>query len=227
VFIGRVAVAAVRVNVAVAVPELAAEAVNVVELHPLVEGVARDERVKSGNFREIVSDAARGAFSANRKETDEAADVAAVAIVRTLVESTGAESAVDVVIADAAMFDAPANVTAAVRVLRLALCAAVLVVIPDAIITTHSAPELREAVAAVNVTVAVAVPELLFEAVNVVEPQPLVVGVARVAKAKLGSTKEIVSPVLSSTSNANMKEIDDAADVIGFAMVRALCVNEG
>ena len=80
----QVACCSERVNVAVAVPELAAEAVNVVELHPLVEGVARDERAKSGNLREIVSDAARGAFSANRKETDEAADVTAVATANVL-----------------------------------------------------------------------------------------------------------------------------------------------
>jgi hypothetical protein len=87
------------------------------------------------------------------------------------------------------------------------------------IVTVHRVPAARVAVAAVNVTVAVAVFELAFAAVNVVEPQPLVVGVARVARVKVGNTMAMVSAAASPVFKENEKEIDDAEDAKLFETV--------
>ena len=76
------------------------------------------------------------------------------------------------------------------------------------IVTVHCVPAVRVAVAAVNVTVAVAVPELAFAAVNVVEPQPLVVGVASVARVKVGNTMAMVSAAASNDVSEKVSEIE-------------------
>jgi hypothetical protein len=61
----RAAVAAVNVREAAAVPEFAAEAVNVVLPHPLADGVARAPKTKVGSLIAIVSDMARTELSEN------------------------------------------------------------------------------------------------------------------------------------------------------------------
>jgi hypothetical protein len=64
-------------------------------------------------------------------------------------------------------------------------------------------------VAAVNVTVAAAVLELVAAAVNVVEPQPLVVGFASgVARVKVGNTMAMVSAAASNDVSEKVSEIE-------------------
>jgi hypothetical protein len=98
----------------------------------------------------------------------------------------------------------------------------VLVVTPVATVTTHCSYAFSVAVAAVNVNVAVAVPELASAVVNVVVPHPFIVGVAKLLRANVGSTSAMLSLALRGTFNANVYEIDDAADVRALSMLKTL-----
>jgi hypothetical protein len=140
VLAGSVAVppAAVNVSVAVAVPELALAAVNVVVPQPCVStGDARVPKVKVGSTRATESAAATGAFSAKLYETDDSSHMYGLLTVRMLVLSAGIFTCVDTPIATAAMFVTEAKVTAAVRVLRSAACAALDAVTPAPTVTWH------------------------------------------------------------------------------------------
>ena len=131
-------VAAVSVSVAVVVPELALVAVNVVVPHPPdPTGVASVPRVNDGNTNAIASDIAIGAFNSNVYDNDDSDHMYGSAIVKMLVLNAGASTAVDVVIAVAPMSVAELNVTAAVRVLRPAVCADADVVTPVPTVTWH------------------------------------------------------------------------------------------
>jgi hypothetical protein len=132
--------------------------------------------------------------------------------------------AVDAEMAVAAMFVAPAKVTAIVRVFRFAACALAPVVTPVAIVTLHVTPEDSVAVAADNVTAAPAVPELAVAAVNVVEPQPFVVGVDKDPRVNVGSTTLMVSAAASGALSEKCKEIEDAPEVTEFAITNPLNV---
>jgi hypothetical protein len=68
---------------------------------------------------------------------------------------------------------ASANVIATVRVAKLAAWPASPNVTPVATVTVHSVPALSVALAVVNVSVEVAVPEFAAATVKVVEPQSL------------------------------------------------------
>jgi hypothetical protein len=161
----------------------------------------------------------------NAYVTEDGVDVAVLAIVSTLCVSVVRATAVEVVIAAAAMFVAPANVAPTVRVPRCIACAAALVITPVATVTVHVVPAASVAEAAVNVSVAVAVPELEPAAVNVVAPQPLVVGVAGdPATVKLGSTSAILSAAWSAVFKLNSKATEVGAAVTGLASVSELCV---
>ena len=118
--VARVAVAAVSVTFAVAVPEFAAAAVNVVVPHPLVTGVANEDSTNVGSTNATVSLAFSGAFNLNLYVIDDATHGTGFAIVNTLFVTAGATTAVDVVMAADAMFATAARVTATVRVFRLA-----------------------------------------------------------------------------------------------------------
>jgi hypothetical protein len=209
------AVAAVRVTVAVAVPEFDLATVNVVVPHPDAEGVASVPRAKFGRIMAIVSDVASSAFKENVKLIGEAAAVTGFDNTSLLNSKIGVATTADSEMLCAAMSSCPANVNATVRVFRLATCAVGLVVIPVAIVTVQCVSAGRVAVAAVSVRVAVAVPELDLVAANVVEPHPLVEGVANVASTKLGNTRAIASPDSKTTFSENKYETDEAADVTG------------
>jgi hypothetical protein len=116
-----VAVAAVNVMVAVAVPELVDAAVNVVVPHPSVDGVARDASATEGSTSASVSPAAIAAVEENSKDREVAASVVGFANLRMLVLKEDASSSVDSAIAKAFISEAPARVTASVRVFKLAV----------------------------------------------------------------------------------------------------------
>jgi hypothetical protein len=220
--VAKVAVAAVSVTFAVAVPEFAATTVNVVVPHPLFTGVAKEVNLKVGRTNATLSLTFSGAFNLNLYVIDDAFHVTGFAIVNTLFVTAGVTTSVDVVIAVAAIFVAPTSTTAAVLVFRLAACAVAGVVIPLAIFTVHCARAPINAVAAVNVTAAVAAPEFEAAAVKVVDPQPLIVGVAKLPRTKFGSTIVITSPTARTAFNANVNDADVLADVAGSEMLRTL-----
>jgi hypothetical protein len=118
--VASVAVAAVSVTFAVAVPEFAAAAVNVVVPHPLVTGVANEDSTNVGSTNATVSLAFSGAFNLNLYEIDEYPHVTGFAIVNTLFVTAVATTAVDVGMAADAMFATAARVTATLRVFRSA-----------------------------------------------------------------------------------------------------------
>jgi hypothetical protein len=90
-----------------------------------------------------------------------------------------------------------------------------LVVIPVEIVTAQRTLTASVAVAAVNDTVVVAVPEFEPVAVNVVVPHPLVVGVASDPKLKLGRTIPILSPTCNRAFDKTVRRIEVAAPVTG------------
>ena len=82
--------------------------------------------------------------------------------------------------------------------------------------------------AAVNVSVAVAVPELALAAVNVVVPQPCVsTGDARVPKVKVGSTRATESAAATGAFTSKLYETDDSSHMYGSLMVRMLVLRAG
>lgn len=148
--------------------------------------------VMLGSTNVILSHAANATSAANLKDTEEAVEAVVVAMVSWDVVIVGKTTAVDVVIAAAAAFPAAA-VKATVRVFRLAACTAAGLVTPVATVTVHAPYATSVAVAAVNVSVAVDVPELALATVQVVVPQSVLVTEARVPNVKLGSTRANVS----------------------------------
>ena len=235
-----VAVAAVKVTAALAVPPFASATVNVVVPHPLTARPPTVLRPNVGSVSAMESLTFSGTFNANVYEIDDGASVTAVMTVDDGVFRTvsslcfnagvGAATAVELGIATAATFVAVASVTAAVRVFRFAFCApalvvarvAALVLTPVAIVTMHCVLAASVAVAAVNVTVAVAVPELVPATVNVVVPHPLVVGVTKVPSVNVGSTNATLSLAFIAAFSSNVYAIDDAAHVTGLAMASTL-----
>jgi hypothetical protein len=213
--------------VAVAVPELAFAAVNVVEPQPLVVGVASVARVKVGNTMAMVSAAARPVFKENVKAMDDGADNTGLETTRVLSCRSGATTAGDEIIVVAGTLSSLASVTAILRVFKFATWVAELVVMPVAICTVHCLRLASAAVAKVNDTVAVAVPVLEAAAVNVVEPQPLVKGVDIVVRAKVGSTILMTSPIAKSAVEAKTTVRDDAADVTGLLRLSLDWYNAG
>jgi len=115
------ALAAFNVNVALDAPVFAAVAVKVVVPHPLVTGVDNELMPNEGSTNATLSFTFKGAFNTNRYETEEAAHVTGRAIVRMLVVTAGATTAVDVLMAVDAMSVVAARVTATLRVFRLAV----------------------------------------------------------------------------------------------------------
>ena len=121
-------------------------------------------------------------------------EVTGVANTKASFSIAGAIRAADAMIAVAAMFNDALNVTAAVRSAKFAFCVLPAVVIPDATVTVHATPAARSALVDVSVSVAPVAPELASPAVNCVDPQPLVDGVARLARVKDGKTMLMTSP---------------------------------
>ena len=222
-----VAVAAVSVIVAVAVPVLVLAAVNVVVPHPRVVGVTGVPSVNVGSVSAMVSLAFTGAFDTNRNDNEDAAHATGFAIVSTLVLSTGASTAVDVVIATADTSVTPARVTATLRVFRFAACTALLAVTPAPIFTVHCSYALSVALAAVSVIAAFAAPPLLSAAVNVVLPHPLLVTLPTLLSPNVGSVSVILSLAFSGTFNANVYDMLDTPDVTGVSITSVLCFSAG
>ena len=77
--------------------------------------------------------------------------------------------------------------------------------------------------AAVNVSSAVAVPELASATVKVVLPHPVVAGVAGELNVNSGSTSVMVSEVSRGEFRANMNVIAVGASVTGLASTSLLC----
>ena len=79
------------------------------------------------------------------------------------------------------------------------------VVTPVPTVTLHSVYALRVAVRASSVSVAVAAPVFALVTVNVVEPQPLALGVASVPNWNVGSRRAMVSGVVVSSGELSAK----------------------
>ena len=145
-------------------------AVNVVVPHPLLEMVGEAVETNDGNTNAIVLVAAKGTFNAKLNDIADGAVITGLAMVNKLCcnkDDTGAAITVDAAVgmATAVMSAASANVTVTVRSIRagvdVELCPLALVVTPDPTVTSHLVPATRVdvLVAAVNVRVAVVVPE--------------------------------------------------------------------
>lgn len=117
---GIVAVSAVSVMAAAAVPELAIAAVKSVVPQPTVVMPEIEVRVKSGNTNVMVSDASRGALSSNSSAIEDASDTIGLETRIILVVTAGDMIAVDASTAVAGTLVCDASVAAAVRVLASA-----------------------------------------------------------------------------------------------------------
>ena len=209
-------VAAVNVNVAVAVPVLVPAAVNVVVPHPLTDNAPKLPSPNVGNTSTIVSPNFIGTFKANVNTSVDIAAVTGVPSTRDVRwnPGVGCTNAVDTAIAVDAMSLADASVTPTVLVLRLAACASALVVTPVPTVTVHRDPAASVAVAAVSVSVAVAVYELALDAVNVVVPHPEdTEGVPSVPIVNPGSTNAIVSNTAIGAFSVNLYDTGDSENV--------------
>jgi len=227
-----VAVFAVRVRVASAVPEFVAAAVNAVLPHPAdMVGTDGDVSVNVGSTRAMVSVVcSSGALSSNVYEIDVAVDVTGFATCKALADIAGTTVTVDVAIFTAAMsVTSPSRkVTAAVRELQFTTCAVLLVVTPVAMVTEHSSYALSTAVPAASVSVASASPVLAAVAVKTVLPHPLSAGDPSVPNWNAGSTKAMLStglPVSRGEFRAKLNVIDDRASVTGLAITSWLYWN--
>ena len=141
------AVAAVNVNVAVAVPVLVPAAVNVVVPHPLTDNAPKLPSPNVGNTSTIVSAAFMGTFSANVTAREVVATVTGIAITRTLYVTAGVgntilvDTAIEFVVEDISL--ASASVTPTFREAELLTWANLLVVIPDTIVILHSVLDVK------------------------------------------------------------------------------------
>jgi hypothetical protein len=216
-------VPAVRVSVDVAVPELALVAVNVVEPQPAdAPGDARVPRVNVGSTSAIESAAFSGTFSANLNVVADSEYIRGSASSSRLMLSADTFTSVDTPIAPAPILLTDARVTAAVRLLKSATCAPVLVVTPAPTVTAHCEYALRVATPAVSVSVAVAVPEFVLVAVNVVVPHPLMLIDAGVPTLNVGTTSAMLSAASSGAFSANMNVTEDSCCATALAITSEL-----
>jgi hypothetical protein len=190
-----------------------------------------DAMVNVGSTSAMVSVVcSRAVFSSNVYDIDDCTCVPGSAITSALVVSAGATVTVEVVIFTAAMSarSLSRKVTAAVRELRSAAWALLLVVTPVAIVTEHSWYAFSTAVPAARVSVAVASPVLAAVAANTVLPHPLSAGDPSVPNWNDGSTNAMLStglPVPSGALSAKLNVIDDRASVTGLAITSWLYWN--
>jgi len=142
VLAGRIAVAAVNVRVAAARPLFIPAIENVVVAHPVdmvtPDGVLAIKNV--GSTSAIVSDTSNGVFNLNVYEIEVGRSVYGSAIRSLLTDNNVMTVCVDSKIGVATMLATLTSfkVTAKVRVFKLAICALLAVVIPDAIVILHS-----------------------------------------------------------------------------------------
>jgi len=226
------------VKVIEGVPVLDPTAEKVVVPQPLVEADRDATKMKLGrtSFMESVP-TANGTLSANVNEIADGAPVTAFSIINELccrVGTAGAVTAVDEAIGvDIGMLVASARVAPTLRDGVSVACAIALVVTPDDIVISQRTPALIVATDAVNVRVAVAKPEFVPIAANVVLPQPFVVGVETnpdtppIAKLKSGSNKLKLSLAFRGAFISNEKESDDSALVSGLYITKLLYENVG
>ena len=138
--------------------------------HPRVVVNGDSIEANNGNTNAIVLVVSKGTFNAKLNDIADGAVITGLAMVNKLCcnkDDTGAAITVDAAVgmATAVMSAASANVTVTVRSLRagvdVELCPLALVVTPDPTVTSHLVPATRVdvLVAAVNVRVAVVVPE--------------------------------------------------------------------
>lgn len=128
-------------------------------------------------------------------------------------------------IAVADMSVASTNIAATLRLESSAGCAVVLATTPFWMMTMQRVPRLRVPVPAVNTKVAVAVPERVEDAVNVVVPQPLVMGDDRLVNTKCGSSIDstLVACRGADTSKVNARGVAPPSAV--FRIIKVLLTN--
>jgi hypothetical protein len=221
------AAAAVSVSVAVAVVDLLPATVNVVVPHPSFTGDDSVPIVNVGSTSATVSACFRGAFNSKEYEIDDAAHGTGRAIVRLLCVSAGLSTCVDDPMATALIVpDTDGSVAPTVRVASPAVCATLLLVTPLPTVTVHCSYASSVAVAAVRVSVAVLVVDLLAAAVNVVVPHLFAVTPVMLPNVNVGSTRVIASVVgTSGVFRANMNAMAVGPSVTGFSIVSTACWN--
>lgn len=101
------------------------------------------------------------------------------------------------------------------------------VVIPDVMVTIHCVPAVSKVDAAVNVKVAVEVPEKVAAAVKAVEPQDDSCGAANVPNVNVGSVRDTVSAMSKGEFIEKVNASSVSAAVSGFSICNVLCVNTG
>jgi hypothetical protein len=226
-FASMVAVAAVNVILAVAIPVFAPAALKVVVPHPLDTRTVGDPvRVNIGNTNttESVPDA-RGVFNVNVNEMDDGVAGMGLAMTKMLCVTAVVATTDEASKATATTLSEAAKVAATVRDASFKPCGTELVVTPVATLIIHCVRGTNVAVAAVNVRVAVALPELAPAAVKLVVPHPVSTGVARVPKTNWGKSMARVSPTASGAFNAKKKRTADVAVVTGFDSTNRLKIN--
>lgn len=196
---------------------MVAVAVKVVLPHPLSVGlVSNAPNWNDGRTKLMESVARSGVLSANLYEIADVASVTGLWRTRLCKAICGDTTADDDITLVEEMSLMPVKVTAAVRVFKFTCCVLLLVVTPVAIDTVHCASVLSVAVLAVKVRVAVAVPDKLDTAVNVVEPHPEVLGVDGVSSVKSGRTTATASSTMRGMLRENVKSNGVGASVTGL-----------
>lgn len=223
------AVPAISVRVAVDVLDPDVDVEKVVDPHPLVVGVAMlpETKMKSGSSKVKASPMVISALEVNANDIDVEVETIGAVSESLLCDSTGAAISVDVKTLVAPMFVAPVKTTAAVRSPKFAACVELDVVTPVAIVKVQNVYLVITAPMAVKATAALVVPELLSCALNVVVPQPLVLGTARLPSTKLGNTRVMTSLMDKSALHANENDTEVGAEVTGLSMTNKLCVSTG
>jgi hypothetical protein len=185
-----------------------------------VVGVDRPANANVGSTSAIASAAFSGTFKVNANCIVDGVFVNGVAIFRCVVTMAGTTIAGEVCILEGSMLLSADRPACTVRVARFADCVAELVVSPVARVMVQCVFAIKVALAAVNVTEAVELPESLDEAVNVVVAHPLDVGDDNVDNVEFGITSLTVSPAYRGTLRANVKLICDGMLVTGAVRVK-------
>jgi hypothetical protein len=221
VFAANVAVATVNTTFAATWPEEPTTVVKVLVPQPTVVGAAVPESVQLGSVSVIASLTASAALHLKAKATVEAAPARGLAMANDAPEKAGASIAVEMGIGIAAKLPLAA-IRATVRVLKLAFCAAVAHVAPDAHVNEQTVLAARVAAFAVKTTLAQSSPDEKTMVEKVVVLHPDVLGAVVPESVHPGKTIVIVSPMAMLPGATKLYVTDVAEPRMGVAMTRVL-----
>jgi hypothetical protein len=228
-FFASVAVAALKVTAAAAVPVFATVVVKVVVPQPVVVGAVVPLSPQFARFKTTLSFTASGCVTLNAREIELAVLCLGVAIVRPSLVTAATAVAVEDAIVVATGFVAPATVAEILRVARLTPWGpGATVAVARLVVIVHVADaESSVAVATLKVMAAVERPEFATVVVKVVVPQPEVVGAAVPVSAQFGSVTVTLSLMARGTLSLNAVATVDFAPAIGVPTVATVAENTG